>query len=218
MCGERSLLKLPDHVSSREGALVEPLSVGLHGVNRARIKPGAGCVVMGAGPIGLAALTWCRARGAHPIIVSELAAGRADLALKLGATEVVNPNQHNPADRMRELTGRPPELVIECIGVRGTLGAAIEIAGTHGRVVIIGACLEPDTIVPMKCLMKEVSVEFAVGYTKAEFEETLDALASGKVNAKPMITDIIRLDEVPAMFDALRKPGTRAKVLIEFPH
>ena len=218
MCGERSLLKLPEQVSSREGALVEPLSVGLHGVNRAGIKPGAGCVVMGAGPIGLAALTWCKAKGADPIIVSELAAGRADLALKLGATEVVNPTQHKPADRMRELTGRPPELVIECIGVKGTLGAAIDIAGTHGRVVVIGACLEPDTIVPMRCLMKEVSVEFAIGYTKAEFGETIDALASGRVKASSMITDIIGLDEVPAMFDALRQPGNRAKVLVEFPH
>jgi (R,R)-butanediol dehydrogenase / meso-butanediol dehydrogenase / diacetyl reductase len=218
MCGERSLLKLPDNVSSREGALVEPLAVGLHGVNRAGIKPGTGCVVMGAGPIGLAALTWCKAKGANPIIVSELATGRADLALKLGATEIVNPKQQKPADRMRELTGHPPELVIECIGVKGTLGAAIDIAATHGRVVVIGACMEPDTIVPMKCLMKEVSVEFAIGYTKAEFEETIEALASGRVNAQSMITDIIGLDEVPAMFDALRKPGKRAKVLVEFPH
>src|SRR5579872_4842519 len=218
MCGERSLLKLPDKVSSREGALVEPLAVGLHGVNRARIKPGTGCVVMGAGPIGLATLTWCKAKGANPIIVSELAAGRADLALKLGATEIVNPTQQKPADRMRELTGKPPELVIECIGVKGTLGAAIDIAGTHGRVVVIGACLEPDTIVPMKCLAKEISVEFAIGYTKAEFEETIAALAAGKLNAKPLITDIIGLDEVPAMINTLRSPGTHAKVLIEFPH
>lgn len=218
MCGERSLLKLPDNVSSREGALVEPLSVGLHGVNRANIKPGKGCIVMGAGPIGLAALTWCKAKGAYPIIVSELAAGRGELALKLGATEVVNPNEHKPADRMRELTGHQPELVIECIGVKGTLGAAIDIAGTHGRVVVIGACLEPDTIVPTKCMMKEVSIEFVVGYTKAEFEETIAALASGKVNAKPLITDVIGLEEIPAMFNTLRSPGTHAKVLIEFPH
>jgi threonine dehydrogenase-like Zn-dependent dehydrogenase len=217
-CGERSLLKLPDNVTSREGALVEPLSVGLHGVNRARITPGVGCVVMGAGPIGLAALTWCKAKGADPIIVSELAAGRGELALKLGATEIVNPTQKKPADRMRELTGRSPELVIECIGVKGTLAAAIDIAGTHGRVVVIGACLEPDTIVPMKCLAKEVTVEFAIGYTEAEFEETIAALASGELNAKPMITDIIKLDEVPAMFDTLRAPGTHAKVLVEFPH
>jgi threonine dehydrogenase-like Zn-dependent dehydrogenase len=70
----------------------------------------------------------------------------------------------------------------------------------------------------MKCLMKEVSIEFAIGYTKAEFEETIDALASGRLDAKPMITDVIGLGDVPAMFDALRKPGNRAKVLIEFPH
>jgi len=218
MCGSGSLLKLPDNISSREGALVEPLAVGLHGVKRANIRPGTGCVVMGAGPIGLAALTWCKAQGADPIIVSELAAGRGELALRLGATEVVNPNERKPADRMRELTGAAPELVIECIGVKGTLGAAIDIAGTHGRVVVIGACLEPDTIVPMKCLMKEVSVQFAVGYTKAEFEETIEALASGRLNAKPLITDIIGLDALPVMFETLRSPGTHAKVLVEFPH
>ena len=68
--------------------------------------------------------------------------------------------------------------------------------------------MEPDTIVPMKCLMKEVSVEFAIGYTKAEFKETIEALASGKLMRQPMITDIIGLDEVPAMFDALRSPAS----------
>ncbi|HVN28111.1 MAG TPA: alcohol dehydrogenase catalytic domain-containing protein [Candidatus Binataceae bacterium] len=216
-CGERSLLKLPDNVSSREGALVEPLSVGLHGVNRANIKPGVGCVVMGAGPIGLATLTWCKAKGANPIIVSELAAGRAELALRLGATEVVNPTEKKPADRMRELTGRSPELVIECIGVKGTLAAAVDIAGTKGRVVVVGACMEPDTIMPLRCLAKEVSIEFAIGYTKAEFQETIDAFANGSLDAKPMITDVIGIEEVPAMFEALRKPGNRAKVMVEFP-
>jgi 2-desacetyl-2-hydroxyethyl bacteriochlorophyllide A dehydrogenase len=216
-CGERSLLKLPANVSSREGALVEPLSVGLHGVNRSGVKPGMGCVVMGAGPIGLSAIIWCKAKGANPIVVSELAPGRADLAMKLGATEVVNPTIHKPGDRMRALTGRPPELVFECIGVKSTLSAAIDIVATHGRVVVIGVCQEPDSIVPVKCMMKEVAIDFVMGYTKGEFEETIEALATGKIDAEPMITDVIGVDEVPAMFDALRSPGTRAKVLVEFP-
>jgi (R,R)-butanediol dehydrogenase/meso-butanediol dehydrogenase/diacetyl reductase len=79
-CGADSLLKLPDNVSSREGAMVEPLSVGLHGVYRAGFRPGTACVVMGAGPVGLATLLWCKAKGAQAVVISELAPGRADLA------------------------------------------------------------------------------------------------------------------------------------------
>jgi (R,R)-butanediol dehydrogenase / meso-butanediol dehydrogenase / diacetyl reductase len=218
LCGARSLLRLPDHVSSREGALVEPLAVGLHGVNRAVIKPGVGCVVMGAGPIGLSTLLWCKAKGAGAVVVSELAPGRADLALKLGADAVVNPHDGSPSDKVRELTGRDPEVVFECIGVKSTLMEAVKLVGRHGQVVVIGVCLESDTIMPLTCISKEIRMDFAMAYTRAEFQVTVDALAAGKIDAKPMITDVIGLDEIPAMFQALRKPGTQAKVMVEFPH
>ena len=111
MCGAKSLFKLPDKLSSQLGALVEPLSVGLHGVNRSGLAAGAACVVMGAGPIGLATLLWCKAKGAKTVIVSELAAGRAELARRLGATEVVNPTIERSgradarADRPRSRSG-----------------------------------------------------------------------------------------------------------------
>ena len=112
-------------MTSREGALVEPLSVGLHGVNRSRIAPGSPCVIMGAGPVGLAALMWCKAKGAGPIVVSELTPGRREMALKLGATAVVNPKERNPAAVVKEHCGRLPQVVFECIGVKSTLNEAI---------------------------------------------------------------------------------------------
>src|SRR5260370_2482691 len=90
MCGAKSLFKLPDNISSQLGALVEPLSVGLHGVNRSGLGAGAACVVMGAGPIGLATLLWCTAKGAKTIIVSELAAGRTPAAPRAGAARRLN--------------------------------------------------------------------------------------------------------------------------------
>ena len=218
VCSGASLLKLPPNVSSRAGALVEPLSVGLHGVNRSRIKPGMGCVVMGAGPIGLSALIWAKAKGAGAVVVSELAPGRTELAMKLGATAVVNPTKGDPAAVVKSITGRAPEIVFECIGVKSTLGSAIHLAGRHGQVVVIGVCMEADSIYPLTCLMKEVSIDFALAYTRAEFQETIDALATGRIDATPMITDIIAVEEVPEMFAALRQPGSRAKVMVEFPH
>jgi (R,R)-butanediol dehydrogenase / meso-butanediol dehydrogenase / diacetyl reductase len=218
MCGAKSLFKLPDKLSSQLGALVEPLSVGLHGVNRSGLVAGAACVVMGAGPIGLATLLWCKAKGAKTVIVSELAAGRAELARRLGATEVVNPTIRDPAERMRELTGRGPDLVFECIGVKSTLDSAIQMVATLGRVVVLGVCMEPDEIMPVRCIFKEITVSFVLGYNDAEFQETIDALATGKIDPRPMVTDVIGVDQVPEMFQALRKPGGRAKVIVEFPH
>jgi (R,R)-butanediol dehydrogenase/meso-butanediol dehydrogenase/diacetyl reductase len=218
MCGAKSLFKLPDNISSQLGALVEPLSVGLHGVNRSGLGAGAACVVMGAGPIGLATLLWCKAKGAKTIIVSELAAGRTELARRLGATEVVNPTIKDPAERMRELTGRGPDLVFECIGVKSTLESAIHMVATLGRVVVLGVCMEPDEITPLRCIFKEITVSFVLGYNDAEFQETIDALATDKIDPRPMVTDVIGVDQVPEMFQALRKPGGRAKVIVEFPH
>ena len=218
ICGAGSLLKLPANVSSRAGALVEPLSVGLHGVNRSQIKPGMGCVVMGAGPIGLSTLIWAKAKGAGAVVVSELAPGRTELAIKLGATAVVNPSKEDPAEAVKSITGRAPEIVFECIGVKSTLSAAIGMVGRKGRVVVIGVCMEPDSINPLTCIMKEMSIDFALAYNRAEFQQTIDALASGTIDATPMITDVIDIGEVPEMFTALKHPGSRAKVMVEFPH
>ena len=217
-CSSASLLPLPANLSSRAGALVEPLSVGLHGVKHASIEPGMGVVVMGAGPIGLSTLIWAKAKGASAVVVSELAPGRTERAMALGASAVVNPTEADPAEAVRAITGRPPEIVFECIGVRSTLDAAIRMLGRHGKVVVIGVCMEVDSIHPMSCVMKEVNIQFALAYTRAEFQETIDALSDRTIDAMPMITDVISVDQVPAMFAALKRPSTHAKVMVEFPH
>jgi (R,R)-butanediol dehydrogenase / meso-butanediol dehydrogenase / diacetyl reductase len=216
-CSAASLFKLPDNISSRDGALVEPLSVGLHGVKRSRLKAGMTVLVMGAGPIGLATLTWLKAKGAT-VVVSELAEGRGELARKLGADVIVNPRAQDPADKVREMTGYNPQLVFECIGVKGTLGQAIGMVAPRGQVVVVGVCMEADEIQPLQCIMREVDVSFVLGYDPADFDETISALATGKIKPQPMVTDIIGVEQVPEMFQTLRRPGTHAKVLVEFTH
>jgi threonine dehydrogenase-like Zn-dependent dehydrogenase len=92
------------------------------------------------------------------------------------------------------------------------------MVGRHGQVVVIGVCLESDSIFPLSCVMKEVQINFALAYTRGEFQETIDALSKGTIDATPMITDVIDVAQVPEMFAALKRPGTRAKVMVEFPH
>jgi threonine dehydrogenase-like Zn-dependent dehydrogenase len=216
-CPAGSLFKLPDNISSRDGALVEPLSVGLHAVKRSRLKAGMTVIVMGAGPIGLTTLTWAKAKGAS-VVVSELAKGRGELARKLGADVIVNPQVQNPADKVREITGHNPSLVFECIGVKGTLGQAINMLEPRGQVVVVGVCMEADEIQPVQCILREVDVTFVLGYDPADFDDTIDALATGKIRPQPMVTDIIGVEQVPEMFQRLRRPGAHAKVLVEFSH
>jgi (R,R)-butanediol dehydrogenase/meso-butanediol dehydrogenase/diacetyl reductase len=90
--------------------------------------------------------------------------------------------------------------------------------GRHGQVVVIGVCLEADSIFPLSCVMKEVQINFALAYTRAEFQQTIDAISNGVIDPTPMITDVIDVDQVPDMFVALKRPGARAKVMVEFPH
>jgi (R,R)-butanediol dehydrogenase/meso-butanediol dehydrogenase/diacetyl reductase len=211
-----SLLRIPAGVDFRAAALVEPLAVSLHGVRMAAVGAGTPCLIMGGGPIGLTTLLWCRAVGAVAV-VSEPAAGRAALALRLGAAAVADPRHEAPVERLRAATGRDAEVVFECVGVRGTLGEALGYACHRGTVVVLGACMDPDEIFPLQALLKELTLRFALAYSKGEFAETLEALDSRRMNAGELITDIVGIADLPGAFEALMHPNAQGKVLIEFP-
>jgi threonine dehydrogenase-like Zn-dependent dehydrogenase len=212
-----SLLRIPPELDFRTAAMVEPLAVGLHGVRHAHLTPESGCVVLGAGPIGLVTLLWARDAGTAHVVVSELAPGRRALASRLGAAEVTDPRTADPAAAVRARTGRDPDVVFECIGARGTLNTAMTLAGIRGRIVVLGVCIEADEILPLTGILKELELKFALGYNKAEFADALEALRTGRLDVAPLITDVIDLDLVPETFSALNAPTTQCKVLIEFP-
>ncbi|MBI4514210.1 MAG: alcohol dehydrogenase catalytic domain-containing protein [Deltaproteobacteria bacterium] len=212
-----SLLRVPDNVSLRQAALVEPLAVGLRGVRRARASKDAAVLIIGAGPIGLVTLLWARHLGAKTIVVSEITDGRAALARQLGATAVENPHRSDPTATVRELAGREPDTVYECVGVKGTLNTAFMAAATRGEVIVLGACMEMDEVFPLTAVLKELEVKFVLGYTRAEFEAAIEALEHRHFEVQPLITDVISLDEVPRAFAELSQPSTQAKVVVEFP-
>jgi (R,R)-butanediol dehydrogenase / meso-butanediol dehydrogenase / diacetyl reductase len=216
-CKASNLFKLPDNVSSRDGALVEPLSVGLHAVKRYDVGPVATVIVLGAGPIGLATMIWAKAMGAV-VVIAEIAEGRREIARKLGADVVLNPGDHNPADQVRVMTGSSPQLIFDCAGAKGTLQKAIYMAGPCARVVVVGICMEADIIQPLMCVSKEINIDFVRGYDRSDFATTIKALSTGTIRPQSIVTDVIRVDEVPTMFESMRQPGSHGKVLIEFPY
>ena len=138
--GARETLRLPEEVSFQEGALVEPLAVGLRAARRARLRPGDNVLVVGGGPVGLCVALWCRFLGAREIVVSDLVAARAEGAARFGATAAIDAAREDAGARFRELAGAPPDVVFDAVGVPGSMGIAIGCAPVDGRVVVVGLC------------------------------------------------------------------------------
>jgi (R,R)-butanediol dehydrogenase/meso-butanediol dehydrogenase/diacetyl reductase len=211
-----SVFKMPPGMSFREAATVEPLVVGLHGLHRAGFQAGESCVVMGAGPIGIATMLWARFAGARAIVVSELSEPRRRLALTMGADAAVDPRMHNPAGKVESLMGAGPQVIFECIGAPGAMAEAIAYAQRSSRVVIIGVCTEDDGFAPITAMSKELDMRFSLGMERAEVEMAIAALASGRVTTAPMITHTMGIDDLPKAFAALALPTNQSKVMIEF--
>lgn len=206
-------IKLPESVNWTEGALVEPLAVGVHGVRAASSIEGRNILVIGAGPIGLATAIWCNFFGARHVIVSELDPERSKMALKFGATGLIDAKQ-DVAQQFEKITGGVPDLVFECVGVPGMIGQCIEVAPFGCEVIIVGFCAYPDSFVPAVAMAKEISMKFVIAYNKADFQFVVDMIASDRIDIEGLVTHIVSFDQLPEAFEALRTPSDQCKVLL----
>lgn len=212
--GASGAYRLPDSVSFREGAMVEPLAVGLHAVDMARMPRGATVLVVGAGPVGLATMLWAKFLGARHVIVSERAEVRRGMAARFGATDSVDPSMPL-TPQVEKIAGRGPDIIFECVGAPGLIGAAMMDAPRGCRIVVAGVCQQPDTIMPLMGIMKELELQFVLGYRPADFDYVIAMIASDRIDVAPMVTDVVDLDGLPAAFEALRKPTHQCKVMLE---
>jgi 2-desacetyl-2-hydroxyethyl bacteriochlorophyllide A dehydrogenase len=206
--------RLPDSVSFREGAMVEPLAVGLHAVDKAKMERGATVVVIGAGPVGLATMLWAKFLGARHVIVSEKAETRRKMAARFGATDAIDPGQPL-TPQVEKIAGHGPDIIFECVGAPGMLAAAMMDAPRFCRIVVAGVCQQPDTIMPLIGIMKELEVQFVLAYRAADFDYVIAMIASDRIDVDHMVTDIVGFDELPAAFEALRRPTHQCKVMLE---
>lgn len=106
-------------------------------------------------------------------------------------------------------------VVFECVGLPGLIEQVINGAPFFSRVVVVGVCMQPDRLRPVMAINKEIDLRFVLGYTPAEFRETLHLLAEGHVRPAPMVTGTVGLDGVDAAFAALADPEVHAKILID---
>ena len=218
--GERMLLsapmitEVPNGLDFRHAALTEPTAVGLHAVNRSRLGPADGALVLGCGPVGLAVIAALRLKGVEVIVATDFSPTRRALAVTMGATEAVDPAEEPAFDAWERVGRSRPLVVFEAIGVPGIIDGVLRDAPHGTQLVVVGVCMEPDRINPFFGISKELNVQFCLGYDPMEFAESLRAIAEGKIDVAPMITGEVDLDGVAGAFEALGNPDDHCKILV----
>jgi threonine dehydrogenase-like Zn-dependent dehydrogenase len=218
--GERMLLfaplvnQVPDGLDPRHAALTEPTAVGLHAVNRGDIAAGEGAVVLGCGPVGLAVIAVLAQRGIEPVVAADLSPGRRAMAQAMGAHEVVDPAAEPPFDAWARAGSGRGLVVFEAVGVPGIIDDVLRRAPARSRVVVVGVCMERDTITPFFGIPKELDLRFSFGYDPMEFAGCLRSIAEGELNVTPMITGEVDLDGVPGAFADLAHPDEHCKIVV----
>jgi len=199
--------KLPDHVSYDEGAMCEPLSVGVHAVTRAGISLGATVLVTGSGPIGLMSILAAKAAGAGVIIAADIKAERLELAKQVGATHVIDLSQIKADEslpKIFEIVGLGGvDAVIECSGAQSAIVTAIRAARNGGVVVLVGLGAPECTLPIVEAAVREVDIRGVFRYANA-YPKALALIASGKVNVKPCITHHYPLAQVQQAFNVAK--------------
>jgi threonine dehydrogenase-like Zn-dependent dehydrogenase len=224
-------MAVPNGLDPKVAALTEPFSVAHRAVRRAELGGDEVAVVLGLGPIGLGVVATLAARGhSGPVIAADFSPKRRAMAAGLGATEVLDPAVSSPYDgwsahgvpataveRMAtELfggTGRGA-VIFECVGVPGMLRQVIDGAPAGGRIMVVGVCMQRDTIEPGVAVAKELDIRGTFGANPDEYRATLYDIAEGRIDAGSIITGEVGLDGVARAFAELAHPDQHAKVVV----
>jgi D-xylulose reductase len=210
--------KLPGNVSFAEGAMVEPLAVGMHGANKARIRAGDVAVVLGCGPIGMVTALAALAGGCSRVFITDVQAPKLALAGKYPGITPVNAREQDLAALVREATdGWGAEIVFEASGNERAARQVFEPLCPGGCVVFIGIPGAPVPFDIVAAQAKEARVESVFRYAHV-FPRALALMGAGKIDVKLLITDRFAFaDSVAAFQFAADMPPGSVKAQIELP-
>lgn len=215
---EAFTFKLPDNVSFAEGAMVEPLAVGMHAANKAQIKPGDLAVVIGAGPIGMVTALAALAGGCSRVIMADVQQPKLDLAATLGPITPVNVQKEKLVDVVNKLSdGWGADIVFEASGNAKAAASVFEALCPGGRVIFIGMPGGPIQFDVVAAQIKEARIETIFRYAHV-YPRALALMGSGKIDVKPLITDSFDFVESIKAFDyACNMKPTSVKAQIVLP-
>jgi threonine dehydrogenase-like Zn-dependent dehydrogenase len=184
------------------------MAVGLHAVNKSGIQPGESALVLGCGPIGIAVVAALRTRGVDAIAAADFSPKRRELAATMGANQTIDPAQGSPFDTAK------PAVVFDAVGVPGIIDDVMRRARHGTRLVVVGVCMQADTVHPFFAIAKEISVQFVLAYEPQEFSDSLRSITEGDIDVSPIITGAVSLEGVATAFAELADPERHCKILV----
>jgi L-iditol 2-dehydrogenase len=226
------LHKLPDNMTFEEGALLEPLSVALAGIDRAGLRLGDPLVICGAGPIGMVSLLAAHAAGAAPLVITDLDENRLDMAKRLvprvrTVKVAAGVGPEGMAEDIKKALGREAGLVLECTGVESSIHSAIYVSWTGndewerhrwhteqasrfgGTVFIIGVGKAFQQIPFMHASFREIDIKFQFRYHET-YPKAISLVSEGLIDLKPLVTHRFTLDQAKEAFEAASTPAAKA--------
>jgi len=213
--------KLPESMTLEEGAVVEPLAVGVHITKQAGIRPGQSIVVFGAGPVGLLCMGVAKAFGADKIVAVDLNEERLKFAKSYAATDVIAPQRESAEDSAKRIIeaaglGDGADAVIDATGAEPCIQTSIHILKTGGTYVQGGMGKSDITFPIMAMCTKEITCKGSFRYSSGDYADAVSLVANGRISVKELITKKVDFKDAEAAFEET-KAAKGIKTLIAGP-
>ncbi len=217
---DRILYRLPDDLPFEQAAMVEPVSIAVHAVQRTKIAPGSSAVVIGSGMIGLLVIQALRWAGATQVVAVDLADNRLELARRLGATHTINSGRADAVAEVNRITGGlGADTAFEVVGFTPTLNLALAVLKRGGACVLVGNLSPQTQDFPLQTVVtREITLTGSCA-SAGEYPLCLDLIARGVIDVRPMIETVAPLADGAGWFERLsaRDGGKYMKVILTPP-
>src|SRR5581483_3167251 len=212
---QRIVYHLPESIAFSEAAMLEAVSVALHGVRVSEVKGGETALVIGAGMIGLLTLQAAHVAGCRQVFISDVDTTRLALANQVGAEKTLHASGAELLAEIQKLTGgRGVDIVYEAVGRNETIASAIDCVRKGGTVSLIGN-ITPEVTLPLqKVVSRQIRLQGSCA-SSGEYPQAIELISNGKMQVKPLITAVASLEEGPRWFERLhsREPNLMKIIL-----
>ena len=212
----KKVLKLPPTIDLDQAAMIEPISVAIHAVNRAGNISGKNVFVLGAGTIGNLVGQVCRAMGAKKILISDLSEYKLEIAQRCGLTFITNPLKEDPGIALTQCFGLDKaDIIIECVGVEETIGQAINFARKGSTIIVVGVFGKKPIVDIGLVQDRELNLIGSLMYQRQDYIDAISLITNRKLYLAPMITNRFPFKEFKAAYEFIENSkGNTLKVMI----
>lgn len=206
---------IPESVSFKQAAIVEPAAVAAYGIQQSGLKMGDTVLISGAGPIGLLTVQVALAVGASKIFVSDLSEARLKKAKEIGATHTFDARDKDIPKKLKEMTGNGVDIFIDAAGVQASFDTGIQSLRNGGTAVLVALFSKNISHDALDQALRELTIKGIIGYRNI-FPQVIALIESGRLPVEKLITSVISLDDIVEKgFEALIKSPTEVKILVD---